>query len=110
MIGTLTNSAAFLSARDYLHTGLSPTILPCRKQTLEDVDEVFADVLETDRNIPCEYEASKLYCDMKRTSDIGTIADKTSSEAFLTSLINSGPETTTIHLRRVATLKKPGLV
>jgi hypothetical protein len=32
------------------------------------------------------------------------------SGAFLTSSINSGPEIITIHLRKVATLNKPGLV
>jgi hypothetical protein len=41
-----------------------------------------------------------------RTSIIAALIDKTSSGAFLTSSINSGPEASTIHLRNVAILNK----
>jgi len=44
-----------------------------------------------------------------RTSDIGSVMDKTLSGAFLTSSMNSGPETSIIHVFKVATLNIPGL-
>ena len=44
-----------------------------------------------------------------RTSPIG-LFDRTPSGAFLTSLMSSDPETTTIHLWNLAILNRPGLV
>lgn len=43
------------------------------------------------------------------TSLRGSILDRTSSVAFLTSSISSEPETTTTHCLKVATLNRPGL-